>query len=475
MLKKYTEEKNLRTLLVVAFFTPIFYNYFFKLLPSETQDFSLDNPDFINLFLSLILFLYFFYVGINIKKIFDLSSISISIVFYLFSFFVIDNFFLYITKEFTFKEMFIFVNAIWLILFLLNKDLKNLHIILFVFSIFFIQKYLISYFVLNFDLTPLTYTVPDETDVWIPATTYLFENNYYFAINNVSHNGYGLLITHINAVSTNIFYYSNNYMYLPFTKNVFFFLTLLFIYEIKVKNISKFIFLMVLAIVTLNSHWFRYLFFNSMMMENAASYFFGILLYSKKEELKPFEKYLTSLLIGILYFSKQFLSFLAIIFLIYLFLAKKMKGRELFLGLSPIFISLSNSFILNIDITWSNYFRFFNFSNQEEQIISNNHYSFTNIINIVNQFLIDKPVSYFLFIFLILFLCNLKSNFKLHKDLLYIVLINTILVFALYITVWSDVEYGSSYRYLMNIFHLLIPIYLVAIDKFIFSNKTRAR
>tara|TARA_Y100000741_G_C18176937_1_gene527663 strand:+ start:70 stop:708 length:639 start_codon:yes stop_codon:yes gene_type:complete len=211
-----------------------------------------------------------------------------------------------------------------------------------------------------------------------------------------------------------------------------------------------------------------------MMMENAASYFFGILLYSKKGELKPFEKYLTTLLIGILYFSKQFLSFLAIIFLIYLFLTKKMKGRELFLGLSPIFVSLTNSFILNIDITWSNYFRFFNFSNQEDQIITNNQYSFTNIFNIVNQFLIDKPVSYFLFIFFILFLFNIKSNFNTHKDLLYIVFINTILVFVLYITVWSDVEFGSSYRYLMNIFHLLIPIYLVAIDKFIFSNKTRA-
>jgi len=475
MLKKYTENQNLRVFFVAASFTPIFYNYFFKLLPSETQDFSIDNPDFINLFLSLILFIYIFYVGKSIKKIFDLSSISISIVFYLFSFFIIDNYFLLISKEYTFKEMFIFVNTIWLILFLFNKDLKNFHIILFVFSIFFIQKYLISYFVLNFDLTPLTYTVPDETDVWIPATTYLFENNYYFAINNVSHNGYGLLITHINAVSTNIFYYSNNYMYLPFTKNVFFLLTLLFIYEIKVKNITKIIFVTVLIIVTLNSHWFRYLFFNSMMMENAASYFFGVLLFSRKEELKPFERYLTALLIGILYFSKQFLSFLAIIFLIYLFLTKKMKSRELILGLSPIFISLINSIILKIDITWSNYFKYFDFSNQEDQIITNNQYSFKNIFNIVNQFLIDKPVSYFLFIFLILFLFNLKSNFNKYKDMLYIVFINTILVFVLYITVWSDVEFGSSYRYLMNIFHLLIPIYLVAIDKFIFPNKTRAR
>ena len=110
-------------------------------------------------------------------------------------------------------------------------------------------------------------------------------------------------------------------------KTYSFFLTLLFIYEIKVKNIFKFIFVIVLVIVTLNSHWFRYLFFNSMMMENAASYFFGVLLYSKREHLNKYEKYLTSLLIGVLYFSKQFLSFLAIFFFIFLFITKKISKK----------------------------------------------------------------------------------------------------------------------------------------------------
>lgn len=470
LLKKYNEDRSLRIFIVTASFTPIFYNYFFKLLPSETRDFSISNPDFINLFLSIILFLYFYYVGSKIKKIFNLSSTSISIVFYLFSFFIVDNYFLFISKEFSFRAMFILVNLIWLIIILFNKDVKKIQVLIFVATIYFTQKYLINYLVLTFDLTPLTYTVPDETEVWLPATKNLFENNYFFAINNLSHNGYGLLITHVNAVTTNILYYASNFNYLPFTKNVFFFLTLLFIYEIKVKNISKFIFVIVLVIVTLNSHWFRYLFFNSMMMENAASYFFGVLLYSKREHLNKYEKYLTSLLIGVLYFSKQFLSFLALFFLIYLFITKKMSKKELFLGISPVFIGLFNSMILNFDITWSNYFRYLNFFNRGDELISNNQFSLDNVLNIFNQFLIDKPISYFLFIFMIIFSINLKSNFKEFQEILIIVFINTLLVFILYITVWSDVEFGSSYRYLMNVFHLLIPIYLVSIDKFI--NKT---
>ena len=46
-------------------------------------------------------------------------------------------------------------------------------------TIYLTQKYLINYLVLTFDLTPLTYTVPDETEVWLPATKNLFENNYF--------------------------------------------------------------------------------------------------------------------------------------------------------------------------------------------------------------------------------------------------------------------------------------------------------
>lgn len=464
------KSRNIRTIILLLLFIPIFYNYFFRLIPSETRNTSISNPDFINILLSLALFIVLYFLGTRVKVIFNLSSISISIIFYLFSFFIIDNYFLFLTKFFTFKQIFIFVNIIWLLIFIVNKNINNLEVLFFIIVFFIFQKYVASYIFLNYELTPLTYTVPDETDVWLPATTYLFENNYFYALNNVSHNGYGLLITHINSVSTQIFYYLNNYLYFPLIKNVFFFLTLLFINEIKVRKISKLVFLSAFLVVTLNSHWFRYLFFNSLMMENAASYFFGVLIYSMTISSTSFEKYLSTLLVGVMYFSKQFLSALGILFLIYLFIQKRLNKKQLLIGLSPILISLSNALFLNVDITWSNYFKFFNGQSSSEK---KELFNIDNILNIINQFLIDKPVSYFLFIFVIIFMFNFKSNYLQFRELVYIVAMNSSLVFILYTTVWSDVEYGSSYRYLMNIFHLLIPIYLVAIDKFIFSNKKR--
>ena len=74
----------------------------------------------------------------------------------------------------------------------------------------------------------------------------------------------------------------------------------------------------------------------------------------------------------------------------------------------------------------------------------------------------------------LLFMVNFSKNFFKLKEPLIIVLINTILVFFLYMFLWtSEVEYGSSYRYFMNTFHVLLPIYLISIDRFINIEKEK--
>ena len=57
----------------------------------------------------------------------------------------------------------------------------------------------------NFDLSPKTYTVPDETEVWLPVTKNIFANNYFYGLETITHNGYGLLIAYINSISSVIF------------------------------------------------------------------------------------------------------------------------------------------------------------------------------------------------------------------------------------------------------------------------------
>ncbi len=458
--------KSKKFLILLVLFSPIFYNYFFRLIPRETRNLSLDNPDFINIGLSFIFFIFLLFVGYQIKISLNLPNISISIVLYLFSFFIFDSYFLFITKMFNLKVVFLFINFIWILIFLLNKKTSKTQIIFFFLIFYFLREFTFELLFNNFELSPKTYTVPDETEVWIPVTKNIFSNNYFYGLETITHNGYGLLIAYINSITTILFYKSSVFSFFPFIKNVFYFLTLLFIYEIKGSSISKVLFSSVLTIVTLNSHWFRYLFFNSMMLESGVSYFFGVILYSFGIAKSKKEKHIFSLLLGFLFFSKQFIATLAILYLIYLFIKKDIKIISLIIGLSSILIAVINSFLLKIDMTWSTYFVFFNSTPTAHRQRSVN---LENIFNIVNQFLIDKPLSYFLLILFLLFLINSKINYFQYNKLVNLILLNTFLVFILYIFIWTDVEYGSSYRYLMNIFHLIIPISINSIDNFLLN------
>ena len=458
--------KSKNFLILLVLFSPIFYNYFFRLIPRETRNLSLDNPDFINIGLGVLFFLFLLFIGNQIRFSLNLSSLSISIVLYFFSFFIFDNYFLFITRFFNIKFTFLFVNLAWILIFFINKK-SNIYKVVAVFSFMYLfREFGFELLYNNFDLSPKTYTVPDETEVWLPVTKNIFANNYFYGLETITHNGYGLLIAYINSISSVIFLKSSSFIFFPFIKNVFYFLTLLFIYEIKGSDLTKLVFSIFLTIVTLNSHWFRYIFFNSMMLESGVSYFFGVIMYSIMDVSSKKEKYICSLLLGFLFFSKQFIAGLAILYLIYLYIKKELDIFALSLGLTSILIAFLNAISLKVDMTWRNYLSFFDSSWTDER-----SYNLENFQNIINQFLIDKPVSYLLFVLVILYSLNLKNNYSYFRDFSNLIFFNTFLVFMLYIFIWTDVEYGSSYRYLMNIFHLLIPIYIYSIDNFLGDNK----
>ena len=93
----------------------------------------------------------------------------------------------------------------------------------------------------------------------------------------------------------------------------------------------------------------------------------------------------------------------------------------------------------------------------------------TNVRNIIEQFLIDKPTTYLVIGFLILNILGLfKYKFNLHTDelLFFVVLLNFILVNLLYISYWKNVEFESSYRYIVVCFHLIFISLLSRFSKF---------
>ena len=461
--------KSKKYLIFSLLFAPIFLNYFFNVFLKQEKNFSFTNTDFINLFIALIVFGFLVAVGIGIRDVFNLNSISIGLTLYLFSFFMVDNYLVFATKSFKFLYIFYSVNLVWITVAILSKRINTTSLILFSITFIFFRELIIDYLVNNYDLVPKTFTVPDEDKVWLPLTTRIYEINYFNSLtNNPGHSGYGLLVSHINAVLTALFVKSKFYYFYPFIKNIFYFLTMLFIFEIKSSKSSKIILSVVLLVVTLNSHWFRYIFFNSLMMESAVSYFFGVLLYGCINAKNKNQSYITALLMGTLFFSKQFIAIISLFYLLYIFITKKISLKVLLLGFSGFLSNLIIFPLNNIDVTWSLYF------NNNSALDAERSIKLSNFRNLINEFLIDRPISYFLFIFFLLFMVNFRKNFFQFKDPLIIVLINTILVFFLYMFLWtSEVVYGSSYRYFMNTFHVLLPIYLISIDRFINIEKEK--
>ena len=87
--------KSKKYLIILLLFTPIFLNYFFNVFLKQEKNFSFTNTDFINLFIALIVFGFLVAVGIGIRDVFNLNNISTGVTLYLFSFFMVDNYFVF--------------------------------------------------------------------------------------------------------------------------------------------------------------------------------------------------------------------------------------------------------------------------------------------------------------------------------------------------------------------------------------------
>ena len=83
---------------------------------------------------------------------------------------------------------------------------------------------------------------------------------------------------------------------------------------------------------------------------------------------------------------------------------------------------------------------------------------FDNVLNIINQILIDRPTAYLLTIFIIsnFITFTIFKRYKFSEIFIFIfVIVNYFLVNILYISYWQNIEYESSYRYVINCFHLI--------------------
>ena len=405
--------------------------------------------------LTILIFFLLYLIGLNIKLIFKFKTITYSISFFFMTIFIFDNIFLLFTKGIRFKYL-VYIYCALLLLFSIYKSIKSGGSIITQLVIFCLFAIVNLYtFEQLYNPNHLDLFTSDEARLWMPATSDIYENNYYQALKNSSIEGYGLLAAYVKALIFTIVSIDNSFTYFASVSNVFLLLFLLLILEIKTTNRNKIFFSIVFLCIFFTNNWINYLFFNSLLGEGPCGYIFGATIF----EISKNKNKIPASLILILSFNIYGKNFLTVVSLVVLFflLLKIKKSSFLLISMIPFIITFINSKLFNIGFLWQYYLS----SNNTQR--SSSIWSPENFLEIFQQFFIDKTLT-IVFLLIIFFYILSKNKIKKLVSLENIeenvFFVNMFIVFFVYIFLVEEfTAIQDSYRYIISTMYLF-PVIL---------------
>ncbi len=421
----------------------------------------IEKINYFDIVSGILLFIYLILFGQLVDKLFCFQNISISIIFYLFSFFIIDVAILFFYHNLSFSQVFVFTNIVWLSYFLIKKrDLK------FVFYIA-LSYFSLNYFINNFKtfLTKNNNLLGDVDAVFFDQALNIYENSYYFSISNYIMEGYPQFISYFQSLFLRISTNTNVYDYYSFTSHIIFYLSILFFFELKIGFKNKVLISVLFSFLILNSLWLQFLFTSSLMSEGIVSLFTAVLIFYVFDNIERnnFVDYLSIFLLGFLYFSKQFNSSIVLFSIIVLIFYKEKKFLTA-IGFSGFLLKELLFVFVFPEISKEHHIRQIDLQDTFIDLLILRDLKFENILLILKNLWIDKPITILLLIFYMTFLLNSVILKKVNtSDILLFLLVNLnlILIFSLYISAWQNMELESPIRYILNFFHLtLVCIFL---------------
>ena len=279
--------------------------------------------------------------------------------------------------------------------------------------------------------------------------------------------GQTLFISYIQALIFNLNFYLYDFEFIRINANIVLVFITMLVCDLKISNRNKIIACLALFSIILNSDWLTYLFIDSLMLEGIVSFIFATFLLNLKQHTN--QKFRPTSLIFFIFFSsllftKQFVSLLTIFLFIYIFIKYKNVNSMVI----PIFYSI-DFFYKKYVILESGQFELIKGTSISE-LVTNlflfRNLEISNISKIINQLLIDRPVSYLLLLFIILNIFRLTKNSKDEElNLIFtLVIINFVLIFTLYVAWWQDFGIQSSFRYILNLFNLFYLSTIIHLD-----------
>jgi len=455
-------QKNLSLLLL----SPIILNFFMKLILGEVVLLNYYQQNKIVVLMLITNSIFFTYLSYQINSSLKLNSLSLSLVYFLSSFFIVDFLLLIVFKNVLFKYIVIIVYLLWAVLLSFLK--KNKIVFLKVTMLFAVNNYINQKFYKT--LTNVGNYQELNTDVplqWFKLADLISSNNYYFALSNNVIEGQTLFISYIQALIFNLNFYLYNFEFIRINANIVLVFITMLVCDLKISNRNKIIACLALFSIILNSDWLTYLFIDSLMLEGIVSFIFATFLLNLKQHTH--QKFKPMSLIFFIFFSsllftKQFVSLLTIFLFVYIFLKYKNVNSMVI----PIFYSI-DFFYKKYVILESGQFELIKGTSISE-LVTNlflfRNLEISNISKIINQLLIDRPVSYLLLLFIILNVFRLTKNSKDEElNLIFtLVIINFVLIFALYVAWWQDFGIQSSFRYILNLFNLFYLSTIIHLD-----------
>ncbi len=293
----------------------------------------LSNINLFDLITGILLFIFLCLVGNLVNKLLKFESVSLGVTSYLFSFFLFDSLILFFYQKLTFLEVLLIVNFIWLSFFLFK--LKNLKRILLIFLSFASLRLYFDIF--KSRLTTNNNIIGDVEAVFFDQAKNIYESSYFNSINNYVFEGYPQFLSYIQSIFLGLSTNSPQYNFYSFTSHIVFYLSILFFIELNISKFHKLTLITLFSLLLLNSSFLTFLFTTSLMSEGLVSLFTAITVVSVLNNLSSGGNldYKLFLILGLMYFSKQFNSSLVLLLVILLYFISG-KNKAVLFGFSGI-------------------------------------------------------------------------------------------------------------------------------------------
>ena len=454
--------------LLIIFSIPVIINTGYNLF-EQTDLKILSQINFMKLVSFILGTIFFVYLSSFLNNQFLLGGKSVSLVLFLTSYFIFDTVLLFISKNFSFRLTVIIISIGWcFLIFQKTKSLIEIAKILSLFSLYRIFNYIfIADISNNSNYQELSTDVPAQ---WFGIASMIYEKNYFFALENNLIEGQGLLPSYIQALLLEMGFNLEKFQFIQINAYLFLSFIILLITDLKISKKNKIASSTFLVATLINNDWLEYLMINSMMIEGIVSFLISVYLYNfiQMYKIKNYKSFLFFLSFGGMALTKNFVSLISLLLIIgSIFLIKKnifLTASFVIYGFNFFYQKIYFSQVRSVAYTSE-----IDFKDLLLDFLYLRDLSFTNVRNIFEQLLIDKPTTYIFLGFLIVnFISLFRYRINLQTDELVFgfALLNYILVNLLYISYWKNIEFESSYRYIVSCFHLIFISLITRISKF---------